>query len=178
MELTSPFFVIATQNPIEHQGTYHLPEAQLDRFLIRISLGYVSPGEEISIIESQARRHPVDSMQPVLSAADLAQIQDAVKRIHVSEAVKEYLVTLVTATRELDEVAIGASPRGSLGLYRMSQAQALLKGRDYVTPQDIKDLAPSVLTHRLLLKPQLKYGEITAAELVQRILSQVDVPVR
>jgi len=178
MELNRPFFVIATQNPIEHQGTYHLPEAQLDRFLIRVSLGYVAPSVEISILESQAQDHPVDRMESVLNTEDLLAIQAAVKDVHVSDPIKEYIVSIVGATRELDEIAIGSSPRGSLGLYRIGQAQALLNGRDFVTPQDIKDLVPAVLTHRLLLKPQLKYGEITPEELIQRILGQVPVPVR
>ena len=174
-EMPSPFLVIATQNPIEYEGTFALPEAQLDRFMLRLRLGYPKAVEEIVILDEQKRLHPIDAVEQVLSVEELRQMQAAIREVYVDQAVAEYIVRLVTATREHPDVYLGASPRGSLNLYRSAQAFAALDGRDYVIPDDIKQLAVAILAHRLIVKSQASLREIDPDAIVREILAQVPV---
>jgi MoxR-like ATPase len=173
--MPSPFLVMATQNPIEYEGTFALPEAQLDRFMIRLRLGYPKPMEEIVILDEQKRMHPIEDIRQVLSVEELRQMQSGVKEIYVDQAVAEYIVRLVTATREHPDVYLGASPRGSIGLYHASQAYAALEGRDYVIPDDIKQLAVAVLAHRLIVKSQASLREVDPDSIVREVLAQVPI---
>ena len=174
--LEQPFFVMATQNPIEYEGTFPLPEAQLDRFLMRISIGYPEFEEEMSVIELQEHVHPIESLQEVANPVDVAAMQEAAKNIFVDPAVRQYIVRLTEATRTHRDVALGASPRASLGLFRASRAMALVEDRDYVIPDDIKDLAPSVIAHRLILSSSARMRGVRSTDVVQDLLSQVAVP--
>jgi MoxR-like ATPase len=174
--MPAPFLVIATQNPIEYEGTFALPEAQLDRFMLRLRLGYPKPMEEIVILDEQKRRHPIESVEQVLGLEELREMQSAIKEIYVDQAVAEYIVRLVRATREHPDVYLGASPRGSIALYRAGQALAGLLGRDYVIPDDVKEVAPAVLRHRIVLKPEAELDGVSADDVVGRILSNVPVP--
>ena len=174
-EMPSPFLVIATQNPIEYEGTFALPEAQLDRFMLRLRLGYPKAVEEIVILDEQKRLHPIDAVEQVLSVEELRQMQAAIREVYVDQAVAEYIVRLVTATREHPDVYLGASPRGSLNLNRSAQAFAALDGRDYVIPDDIKQLAVAILAHRLIVKSQASLREIDPDAIVREILAQVPV---
>lgn len=174
--LPEPFLVLATQNPIEYEGTFPLPEAQLDRFLMRISLGYPILSEEVRILESQQLRHPVETLQQVTDAQEFVDAQMAVREVYVDPLVKHYIVDLVNNTRRYSDVYLGASPRGSLGLMRTSQARAATRGRDYVTPDDVKALAIPVLAHRLLLEPSARLEGTTSAAVLQEILGSVPVP--
>jgi MoxR-like ATPase len=173
--MPSPFLVIATQNPIEYEGTFALPEAQLDRFMLRLRLGYPKAMEEIVILDEQKRLHPIDDLRQVLDLEELRQMQSGIKEIYVDQTVAEYIVRLVTATREHPDVYLGASPRGSLNLYRSSQALAALEGRDYVIPDDVKQLAVAVLAHRLIIKSQASLREIDPDSIVREILAQVPI---
>ncbi|MGI8872359.1 MAG: AAA family ATPase [Candidatus Limnocylindria bacterium] len=173
--MPSPFLVIATQNPIEYEGTFALPEAQLDRFMLRLRLGYPKPMEELVILDEQKRLHPIDSIAQVLGVEELRLMQTAVKEVYVDQAVAEYIVRLVTATREHPDVYLGASPRGSINLYRASQALAALDGRDYVIPDDVKTLAVAVLAHRLIVKSQASLREIDPDAIVREVLAGVPV---
>ena len=173
--MPTPFLVIATQNPIEYEGTFALPEAQLDRFMLRLRLGYPKAMEEIVILDEQKRLHPIDDLRQVLDLEELRQMQSGIKEIYVDQAVAEYIVRLVTATREHPDVYLGASPRGSLSLYRSSQALAALEGRDYVIPDDVKQLAVAVLAHRLIIKSQASLREIDPDSIVREILAQVPI---
>jgi MoxR-like ATPase len=173
--MPSPFLVIATQNPIEYEGTFALPEAQLDRFMLRLRLGYPKAMEEIVILDEQKRLHPIDDLRQVLELEELRQMQSAIKEIYVDQTVAEYIVRLVTATREHPDVYLGSSPRGSLNLYRSSQALAALEGRDYVIPDDVKQLAIAVLAHRLIIKSQASLREIDPDSIVREILGQVPI---
>ena len=155
-QLQHPFIVMATQNPIEYEGTFPLPEAQLDRFLMRISLGYPDFEEELSVIGQQEQVHPIESLTAVTSPAEIIQLQEAAKEVYVDRAVREYIVTLTESTRDHRDVALGASPRASLGLFRASRALALVLDRDYVIPDDIKALAPAVTAHRIILAPSAR----------------------
>jgi MoxR-like ATPase len=174
--LPRPFMVLATQNPIEYEGTFPLPEAQLDRFLLRITLGYPSKADEITIMDRQQFAHPIEEMCQVMEAKDLAFLQDSVKRIYVDPAVKDYIVSIVAATRVHADVYLGASPRGSLGLYRAGQASAALQSREYVTPDDIKGLAVPVLAHRLIVSPAARVRNLNPRALVEEVLESVPVP--
>jgi MoxR-like ATPase len=174
-EMPSPFLVIATQNPIEYEGTFALPEAQLDRFLLRIRLGYPKPMEELVILDEQKRLHPIESIQQVLSLDELRLMQAGVKEIYVDQGVADYIIRLVTATREHADVYLGASPRGSLHLYRASQALAAINGRDYVIPDDIKQLAVPVLGHRLIVRSQASLREVDNDAIVREVLSTVAI---
>ncbi len=174
--LPEPFIVLATQNPIEYEGTFPLPEAQLDRFLLRLSLGYPSRQNEVEILDRQQHVHPLDSLEVVASPEDLVDAQNAVKEIYVDGLIKEYIVNLVAQTREQDDVYLGASPRGSLGLYRASQAHALLQGRNYVIPDDVKMLAPLTLSHRIIMSPSARMKGITSQAVVEDLLRQTPVP--
>jgi MoxR-like ATPase len=173
--MPSPFLVLATQNPIEYEGTFALPEAQLDRFMLRLRMGYPKAMEEIVILDEQKRVHPIDSLQQVLSADELRQMQTGIKEIYVDQAVAEYIVRLVTATREHPDVYLGASPRGSIALYRSSQAYAAMQGRDYVIPDDIKALAVAILAHRLIVKSQASLREVDPDRIVRELLGSVPV---
>jgi MoxR-like ATPase len=173
--MPSPFLVIATQNPIEYEGTFALPEAQLDRFMLRLRLGYPKAMEEIVILDEQKRRHPIEDIGQVLDLGELRQMQSAIKEIYVDQSVAEYIVRLVTATREHPDVYLGASPRGSLNLYRSAQAFAALAGRDYVIPDDVKQLGVAVLAHRLIVKSQASLREVDPDQIVYEILASVPV---
>jgi MoxR-like ATPase len=173
--MPSPFLVIATQNPIEYEGTFALPEAQLDRFMLRLRLGYPKAVEEIVILDEQKRRHPIEEIGQVLDLDELRVMQSAIKEVYVDQAVAEYIVRLVNATREHPDVYLGASPRGSLNLYRSAQAFAALAGRDYVIPDDVKQLAVSILGHRLIVKSQASLREVDPDQIVREILASVPV---
>ncbi len=175
-KLPQPFLVMATQNPIEYEGTFPLPEAQLDRFLITINLGYPSPTDEILVLDAQQLTHPVETLQQVTDAGEILQLQRAVKEIYVDPLIKQYIVQISNATREHESVYLGASPRGSLAMFRTSQAKALLEGRDFVTPDDVKELALVTLRHRILLSPGAKVKGSTAADVVAACLTRVLVP--
>ena len=172
-ELAPPFLVMATQNPIDHEGTFPLPEAQLDRFLIRLSLGYPSLEEELKMLEMLERGHPMDSLQPVVSTADLLAAQQAVREIYVDIKVRRYLTEIVHRTREHDDVALGGSPRASLALFRTSQALAAINGRDFVRPDDVKNMAAAVLTHRLILRPESRLRKVTPAAVVAEVVAEM-----
>jgi MoxR-like ATPase len=176
-ELERPFLVIATQNPIDHEGTFPLPEAQLDRFLVRLGLGYPGAEEEAQMLERQRRGHPIDTLPGVATAAEVLAAQQAVREIHVDEKVRSYVLELVRATRQHDDVALGASPRASLALYRTSQALAAIRGRGYVLPDDVKRIAPAVLVHRVIVKPESRLRKITSAAVAEEILNLTPVPV-
>lgn len=172
-QMAPPFHVLATQNPIEYEGTFPLPETQLDRFLLRISLGYPALSDEIAIMDSQQYHHPIDLLCPVADAADVLRLQEAVKNIYVDNLIKHYIVSLVEATRQHAAIYLGASPRGSLALFRSSQARALMQGRDFVIPDDVKTLAEFVLAHRLIMisasQPQDKSGRACVAEILETV---------
>lgn len=174
--LPRPFMVLATQNPIEYEGTFPLPEAQLDRFLLRIRLGYPSHADEILVLERQQLRHPIEAIEPVCSDADILASAEAVRAVYLSTPVKRYIVDLTTRTRQSNDVYLGASPRGSLGLARASQARAALNGRAHVLPDDVKALAAAVLAHRIIVNPAARLREVTPERIVQEILNEVPVP--
>jgi len=174
--LPKPFFVAATQNPIEYEGTFPLPEAQLDRFLLRIRLGYPNYSDELKILEMQQFVHPFDLIKPVVSEEYLLQEIENIKRVFVSVPVKKYIVDLITQTRQNDELYLGASPRGSLALFRTGQALAFLRGRDYVLPDDIKNMAVAVLSHRVIVNPAARLRELSSSKIIEEILEQVPVP--
>ena len=169
----SPFHVLATQNPIEYEGTFPLPETQLDRFLVRISLGYPSQDDEIAIVEKQQHTHPIDEIGAVATSADLLELQASVRDIFVDDTIKQYITSLVAATRDHPTIYLGASPRGSLALFRTAQARALVQGRDYVLPDDVKALAEAVLAHRLIIRltdvSQDKSGRASITEILETI---------
>ena len=175
-QLPQPFLVMATQNPIEYEGTFPLPEAQLDRFLIRIHLGYPSPTDEVLILDLQQTQHPVETITQVTDSNEILQLQRAVKEIYVDPLIKQYIVALANATRQHEAAYLGASPRGSLALFRTSQARALLAGRDFVTPDDVKDLALVTMGHRIILSPGAKVKGVTVADVVSDCLNRVPVP--
>ena len=173
--MPDPFLVIATQNPIEYEGTFALPEAQLDRFMLRIRLGYPSPADEQTILDQQKITHPLEDLKEVLSVKDLLALQKGVREIYVDPSVADYIVRLVNATRTHPDVYLGASPRGSLALYRTGQALAALAGRDYVIPDDVKALAESCLAHRLIIKTSSSMHDIDPRQVVAELLESVAV---
>jgi len=175
--LDRPFFVIATENPIEYRGTYPLPEAQLDRFLMRVSIGYPTAEEEIVVLDRQVKEHPIKAVKAVVAREDVLRMQESVKDVHIDPSLKQYMVQLVAETRNHPMLALGASPRASLGLMRTGQARAALQGRDFVLPDDVKALAGPVLCHRLILKPEARVRQADVAELVAEIVDSVSVPV-
>ena len=175
-QLERPFIVMATQNPIEYEGTFPLPEAQLDRFLMRISLGYPSFSEELSVIEQQEQTHPIDGLKAVASPEDVIGLQDAAKNVYVDSTVREYIVTLIEATRDHEDVSLGASPRASLGLFRASRGLAIMRDRDYVIPDDVKELAHAVLCHRLILSPSARMRGLQTTQVIDGLLESVAVP--
>ncbi len=181
-KMERPFFVIATENPIEYRGTYPLPEAQLDRFLMRIRMGYPSPLEERIVLDRHAKGHPLDVVQPVVNKEDILQMQTQVRAVHLDPSLQDYLIAVVAATRQHNRLSLGASPRASLGIMRTAQARAALAGRNYVLPDDVKALAPAVLCHRLVLKPSAVASAgagraMEASDVVAEIVKQIPVPV-
>jgi MoxR-like ATPase len=175
--LPRPFIVLATQNPIEYEGTFPLPEAQLDRFLLRINLGYPRKRDEITMLERQQVQHPIDQLDAVINANDLAELQQTIRQdVYVDELISEYIVSIVEETRSHPDVYLGASPRGSLALFRASQARAALYGRDYVLPDDVKALVIATLGHRLIVNPGARIKHTETATIIQEILETVPVP--
>jgi MoxR-like ATPase len=174
--LPRPFVVLATQNPIEYEGTFPLPEAQLDRFLLRIRLRYPEMEDEIRILKRQQFRHPLEDLERVASVEELSQAQEAAKAVYVAPAVERYMVELARQTREHPEAYLGASPRGSLALYRAGRARAAVLGRDFVLPDDVKALALSALAHRVIPGPAARLRDMTAERIVQEVVETVPVP--
>lgn len=175
--LPDPFFVIATQNPVEQHGVYQLPEAQLDRFLVRLSLGYAAPAEERRILEVQREGHPLAGLEAVAGVEDVRTEQKRLRDVAIEPNVADYIVRVVAATREHKDVLLGGSTRATLGLYRLCQAATHLAGGSFVTPDTVKRLAPAVLCHRLVLRPQARLGGITAEQVLTDVLDRIDVPV-
>jgi MoxR-like ATPase len=170
------FFVIATQNPVEFRGTYPLPEAQMDRFAVQFSLGYVLPEQEVAILSAQMENHPLDTVKGVASTEDLLTLKAAVRAVRISEELKRYIVDIVAATRRTPGVQLGASPRASLALMKAAQALAVFDGLDFVTPDHVQELAVPVIAHRLGLEPQAKFSGVTAAGVVEEILKKMPAP--
>ncbi len=175
--LPQPFFVIATQNSVEYQGTFPLPESQLDRFVMRLHMGYPSAADEVAILGRQLQGHPIEGVRPVLHAQDVAELRSVVREARVSEPIREYIVDLVNATRECPDLALGASLRGSLDLLHSSQALAVLRGRDHVLPDDVKELAEPVLAHRVIPHPDARLRRLDGSEIIRNLLRQVPVPI-
>jgi MoxR-like ATPase len=175
--LPEVFMVIATQNPIELHGTYPLPEAQLDRFFMRISIGYPTNDKEVEVMDSQRQAHPINSISAILTAKDLMTIQDAVTNVYIDSSIMEYIVRIMEATRRHDDLALGASPRGSLSLMRASQAMALLRGKEFVDPYTVKSLSGPVLNHRIILKPESRLKGLTEEKVIEDVLRTVAPPV-
>ncbi|WP_035298821.1 AAA family ATPase [Brevibacillus thermoruber] len=175
--LAEPFFVMATQNPLEYEGTFPLPEAQLDRFLLQLRLGYPTVDEEMRMLNRFAETNPLEHLEPVMSADDLAVLQRQAAAVKVSESVKEYIVRLCHRTRDHHQVYLGVSPRGALALFRAVQALAFVRGRDYVIPDDVKELAPVTFAHRIILKPEARLEGATIDRILSAILSETRVPV-
>ena len=174
--LHAPFIVLATQNPIEYEGTFPLPEAQLDRFLMRINLGYPSVEEELEIISEQEMAHPITVLESVTTPSGILEMQEAVNSIYVDSLIREYIVKLTESTRSHAEVYLGASPRASLGLFKTARALALIRERDYVIPDDVKFLAPTVLSHRIILAPSARMQGIRNMDIVDNLLSELAIP--
>lgn len=177
-KLQQPFFVFATQNPVEHEGTFPLPEAQLDRFMMKLSVGYPDVVSEMEILEKTRLAHPIDSTKPVTDAETICRMQATVREIFVHESVREYLIRIVNRTRDSTHLSLGASPRASIALFRASQAYAAVLGRGYVIPDDIKKLAWPVLQHRLILNPESRLRRVTQEGVLRDILKEVAVPAK
>jgi MoxR-like ATPase len=175
--LKPPFLVLATQNPVDHEGTFPLPEAQLDRFLIRLSIGYPSLEEEAKMLQRLQKAHPIDEINPVATAAEVIAAQEAVRDVFVDDKVRKYVLQLVHATRQHEDVALGGSPRASIALFRTAQALAAVQGRNFVLPDDVKKMAHPVLGHRVILKPESRLRKLTPAAVINEILVDVSVPV-
>ena len=171
-----PFLVMATQNPVEYEGTFPLPEAQLDRFLLMIELGYPTAEEELAIIENQRVSHPIEALGAVASSEEIIQLQDATKEVYVDDMIKQYLVAITGSTRSHPDISLGSSPRGSLALFRASQALALIRDRDYVLPDDVKELAVSILSHRMLISAPARMRGVSGREVVASLVDEVPVP--
>lgn len=174
-KLPRPFLVMATQNPIEYEGTFPLPEAQLDRFLLRLRMGYPTAEEENEILLRLQEQHPIDSIDQVLPAERLVEAQAVIRKVYVEESVRQYIVNIVQKTRSHPDIALGASPRGALGLFRAAQAAAALAGRDYVIPDDVKKLAVPVLAHRIVLRPETELRGRTSDKVMADLLAQVPI---
>jgi MoxR-like ATPase len=175
-KLQDPFFVIATQNPVDFEGTYPLPEAQMDRFALQFSLGFVSLADEIEIVSNQMQEHPIEHIQPCISLEDISTVKERVKQIRISKELKHYIVDIVAATRLAAEVQLGASPRGSVALMKVAQALALFDGYGFVSPDHIQEIAVAVLAHRLVMSPQSCFSERTAKDCIEQILTSIPVP--
>ena len=175
-KLPRPFMVMATQNPIEYEGTFPLPEAQLDRFIANITLGYPTLANELKIINEQKLEHPIDTLESVVTSKDIIGAQEAVKTVYVDDLVREYIVTLIAATRVHDNVTLGSSPRGSLALFRGAQALAMMRGRDYVLPDDIKQLANPMLSHRIIPTADARMRGVQSKDIVSELIEEIHVP--
>ncbi|MEZ6185449.1 MAG: MoxR family ATPase [Planctomycetota bacterium] len=176
-KLPDPFWVIATQNPVEHHGTYPLPEAQLDRFAVELAMGYPQPAQELEILAGLGQAPALTTLEPVCTLAEVAAEQARIRQLHVAQEVREYVVALLTATREEPRLALGVSPRGGIALYRMAQSRAALEGRDAVIPDDVKAMAPATLAHRVVLETKARYSGVSKADVIADVLAQVAVPV-
>lgn len=175
-DLSEFFFVIATENPVEFRGTYPLPEAQMDRFAMQFTLGYVEPAEEVAILTAQQHQHPLDGLEACATVADVLTLKRAVESVRISNELKRYVVDLVAATRHASGVQLGASPRASLSLMKAAQAMALFDGLEFVTPEQIQALAIPVIAHRLVMQPQARFSGVTARSVVEQILKKLKVP--
>ena len=174
--LPKPFMVMATQNPIEYEGTFPLPEAQLDRFLLRVQLGYPNSLDEIAVLERQQFQHPIETLEQVVTEQEVLNAQEEVKKVHVTNELKSYMVEITRRTRDFQDVYLGASPRGSLTLFRAGQARAAIHGREYVLPDDVKALAEAALCHRVILGPAARLRDVDETEVIQEILANIPVP--
>ena len=174
--LTPPFLVVATQNPIDHEGTFPLPEAQLDRFLMKFQLGYPSMEDELKMLSMLQHKHPLESIGEVVSAKEIIACQHAVRTIHIDDKVRQYIIEIIHATRQHEDLTLGASPRGSIALFRGSQAMAALRGRDYVLPDDVKFIVAPIIAHRLILSPESRLRKVTAEQVVEDVVSEIAVP--
>ncbi|MGP7819590.1 AAA family ATPase [Niallia sp. 01092] len=177
-ELNKPFFVMATQNPIEYEGTYPLPEAQLDRFLLKMKMGYPTVQEEMEVLTRVQVQAPIENLQPVVSLEELVMLQEEVKKVYVDDTVKKYIVQLADSTRVDPSVYLGVSPRGSIAVMKAAQSYAFIQGRDYVLPDDIQYLVKAVFAHRIILKSEAKFEGICAEDVIDRVVSKVSVPVQ
>ena len=175
-QLAELFFVIATQNPVEFRGTYPLPEAQMDRFAVQLSLGYVAPEDEVAILSAQAQRHPIDALTPCVSIDDVLIVRRRAASVRMSDELKRYAVDVVRATRAANGIQLGASPRASLALMKAAQALALSEGREFVIPEDVREMAVPVIAHRVVIEPQARFAGVTSAGLVEEILAKVPMP--
>jgi MoxR-like ATPase len=174
--LTQPFIVLATQNPIEYEGTFPLPEAQLDRFLMRLALGYPTPEQQMAILDAQQYAHPIETLEQIAAPDELVQMQEQLRNVYADPLIKQYIVEIVEKTRTHSDVYLGASPRGALTLYRASQARAALQGRDYVIPDDVKALALPTLGHRIIIGPAARIKGISSETIVDELLKTIAVP--
>jgi len=174
--LSELFFVIATQNPVEFRGTYPLPEAQMDRFAVQLSLGYVAPEDEVAILSAQAQRHPIDTLTACVSIDDVLMVRRRAAAVRMSDELKRYAVDVVRATRAANGIQLGASPRASLALMKAAQALALSEGREFVIPEDVREMAVPVIAHRMVIEPQARFAGVTTAGLVEEILAKVPMP--
>ncbi|PYN51406.1 MAG: magnesium chelatase [Candidatus Rokuibacteriota bacterium] len=174
--LADLFFVIATQNPVEFRGTYPLPEAQMDRFAVQLSLGYVAPEDEVAILSAQAQRHPIDTLTPCVSIDDVLMVRRRAAGVRMSDELKRYAVDVVRATRAANGIQLGASPRASLALMKTAQALALSEGREFVIPEDVREMAVPVIAHRMVVEPQARFAGVTTVGLVEEILAKVPMP--
>ncbi len=175
--LSKPFVVIATQNPVDHEGTFPLPEAQLDRFLMKFHLGYPAMQDELDMLGNLQMQHPIETLQAVVSAKQIVECQQAVRSVHVDPKVRQYILQLVTQTRENEHLLLGGSPRASIALFRASQSLAAMRGREFVLPDDVKAIAAPVMTHRVILKPESRLRRVTAEQIILQLLDQIAVPV-
>ena len=174
--MPKPFLVLATQNPIEYEGTFPLPEAQIDRFMMRISIGYPKPEDEMDILDSQRLRHPIEDLDQATDVEEFVAAQEAIKQVHVDDLIKEYIIAVVNATRKHPDLYLGSSPRGSLALYKTGRARAAMEGRDYVIPDDIKALALPALAHRLIVSPSARIKNVDPRAVVEEVINSVPVP--
>ena len=174
--LEPPFVVIATQNPVDHEGTFPLPEAQLDRFMMRFSLGYPSMEEELRMLELLQHSHPIDRLKPVAKASEIVQAQAAIRNVHVDPRVRQYLLQIVSETRRHEDLALGGSPRATIALFRCAQAMAAIRGREYVLPDDVKKIIGPVMNHRLIVRPESRLRKITSEHVIEEIVGEIAVP--
>jgi MoxR-like ATPase len=177
LPLPEPFFVIATQNPIEFEGTFPLPEAQMDRFFISLSIGYPDMAQEEEIIVMQNKSHPIHSLGPVVTTENILAIQNMIHKVHIDSSLRKYIIKIIEASRHDQNLLLGSSPRGSIALCKAAQAYAAMNGRDYVIPEDIKTLAPEVLKHRLIVRSESKLKNIKPENIIERILTNEPVPI-
>lgn len=176
--LHEPFFVMATQNPIEYEGTYPLPEAQLDRFILKLKMGYPSFTDELDLLDRTSRNHPIEEIEAVITKEELLSVQDEVKNVYIDNSIQHYIISLVTKTREDSKIYLGVSPRGSIALMKAAKAYAYVFGRDYVIPDDVKFLAPYVMSHRVILTTEAKYEGLTSEDIVDHIVKTTSIPIR